>query len=188
MAEPDHEPISTGTAHAYIATVTVLLDSTLAECGRTGNSRAAYSDKHRQHRANTQVAADSAGRLLWISPALPGRAHGLTAAHTHRIIRICERQGIDEASVDGSGKILVKRDGTSTSWRRETLSPTRPRTANLVDLCQTAAQARVPTCQRPREPDSTRTGGRGRRNTVPPARHSATTQLIGSNRLCFICD
>ncbi|MFI1184379.1 transposase family protein, partial [Streptomyces sp. NPDC020799] len=35
-----------------------------------------------------------AGRLLWISPALPGRAHDLTAARTHRIIRICECQGI----------------------------------------------------------------------------------------------
>ena len=32
--------------------------------------------------------------MLWISPALPGRAHDLTAARTHRIIRICERQGV----------------------------------------------------------------------------------------------
>ncbi len=41
-----------------------------------------------------QMVTDPAGRLLWISPALPGRAHDLTAAHTHRIIRICECQGI----------------------------------------------------------------------------------------------
>lgn len=32
--------------------------------------------------------------VLWISPALPGRTHDLTAARTHRIIRICERQGV----------------------------------------------------------------------------------------------
>lgn len=32
--------------------------------------------------------------MLWISPALPGRTHDLTAARTHHIIRICERQGI----------------------------------------------------------------------------------------------
>ncbi|MEU9015866.1 transposase family protein, partial [Streptomyces sp. NPDC048479] len=31
---------------------------------------------------------------LWISPVLPGRAHDLTAARAHRIIRICERQGV----------------------------------------------------------------------------------------------
>ncbi|MGW1507537.1 transposase family protein, partial [Streptomyces mirabilis] len=37
---------------------------------------------------------DPVGRLLWISPVLPGRAHDLTAARTHRIIRIYERQGV----------------------------------------------------------------------------------------------
>ncbi len=43
---------------------------------------------------NVQVVTDPAGKLLWISPALPGRTHDLTAARTHRIIRICERQGV----------------------------------------------------------------------------------------------
>lgn len=41
-----------------------------------------------------QLVTDPAGRLLWISPALPSRAHDLTAARNHRIIRICERQGV----------------------------------------------------------------------------------------------
>jgi DDE superfamily endonuclease len=72
----------------------VLLDGTLAECDRVGDSRADFSHRHRRHGVNVQVVTDSAGRLLWISPALPGRAHDLTAARTHRIIRICERQGI----------------------------------------------------------------------------------------------
>ena len=57
--------ISVGTAHAYTTAVVDL-----------------------------QVVTDPVGRLLWISPALPGRAHDLTAARTHRIIRICERQGV----------------------------------------------------------------------------------------------
>ncbi len=43
---------------------------------------------------NVQVITDPTGRLLWISPALPGRTHDLTAARTHRIIRFCERQGV----------------------------------------------------------------------------------------------
>ncbi|MDQ0685175.1 hypothetical protein QF032_004194 [Streptomyces achromogenes] len=72
----------------------VLLDGPLAECDRAGDSRADFSQKHRRHGVNVQVVTDPAGRLLWISPALPGRAHDLTAARTHRIIRICERQGI----------------------------------------------------------------------------------------------
>ncbi|MEU5437229.1 transposase family protein [Streptomyces sp. NPDC020719] len=107
--------ISVGTAHAYVQAVVdhlarrapgllrvlretdpdhVLLDGTLAECDRVGDSRADFSQKHRRHGVNVQVVADPAGRLLWISPALPGRSHDLTAARIHRIIRICERQGV----------------------------------------------------------------------------------------------
>ncbi|WP_392957447.1 transposase family protein [Streptomyces sp. LN245] len=107
--------ISVGTAHAYTAAVIalladrapgllrslreadpdyVLLDGTLAECERVGDSRADFSQKHRRHGVNVQLVTDPAGRLLWISPTLPGRTHDLTAARTHRIIRICERQGV----------------------------------------------------------------------------------------------
>ncbi|NUS17236.1 MAG: transposase, partial [Streptomyces sp.] len=53
-----------------------------------------YSAKHRLHGVNLQLVTDPAGALLWISPAPPGRTHDLTAARTHRIIRICERQGV----------------------------------------------------------------------------------------------
>ncbi len=107
--------ISVGTAHAYTASVIdlladrspgllkvlreadpeyVLLDGTLAECDRVGDGRADYSHKHRRHGVNVQVVTDPVGQVLWISPALPGRCHDLTAARTHRIIRICEHQGI----------------------------------------------------------------------------------------------
>jgi hypothetical protein len=107
--------ISESTAHAYTSAVIgllaerapgllkvlleadpdfVLLDGTLAECDRVGDGRADYSHKHRRHGVNVQVVTDPEGRLLWLSPALPGRAHDLTAARTHRIIRICERQGV----------------------------------------------------------------------------------------------
>ncbi|WP_299538393.1 transposase family protein [uncultured Streptomyces sp.] len=106
--------ISVATAHAYTTAVVrlladrapgllktlrehdpeyVLLDGTLSECDRLGDGRADYSHKHRRHGVNVQVVTDPDGRLLWISPALPGRAHDLTAARTHRI-RICERQGV----------------------------------------------------------------------------------------------
>lgn len=43
---------------------------------------------------NEQVVTDPGVRLLWLPPAPPGRTHDLTAAHTHRIIRIRERQGV----------------------------------------------------------------------------------------------
>jgi hypothetical protein len=72
----------------------VLLDGTLAECDRVGDSRADFSHKHRRHGVNVQVVTDPVGQLLWVSPAMPGRAHDLTAARAHRIIWIFERQGV----------------------------------------------------------------------------------------------
>ncbi|MFB8237587.1 transposase family protein [Kitasatospora purpeofusca] len=107
--------ISVGTSHTYVTAVVghlsrqapgllrvlretdpdyVLLDGALAKCDRVGNSRADFSRKHRRHGVNVQVVANPTGKLLWISPALPGRTHDLTAARAHRIIRICERQGV----------------------------------------------------------------------------------------------
>jgi hypothetical protein len=103
------------TAHAYTSTVItllaerapgllkvlretdpdfVLLDGTLAECDRVGDSRADYSHKHRRHGVNAQAVTDPEGRPLRLSPPLTGRTHDLTAARTHRIIRTCEHQGV----------------------------------------------------------------------------------------------
>ncbi len=100
--------VSVGTAHACTAAVIsllaerapgllkvlretdpdyVLFDGTRAECDRVGDGRADCSAKHRRHGVNVQLVTDPCGRLLWISPALPGRAHDLTAARTYRIIR-----------------------------------------------------------------------------------------------------
>lgn len=99
--------ISVGTAHAYVTAVTgllaeqapgllktlrahdpdfVLLDGTLAECDRVGDGRADYSSKHKRHGVNVQVVTDPGGEILWLSPALPGRTHDLTAARTHKIL------------------------------------------------------------------------------------------------------
>jgi len=59
---------------------------------------------------NVQVVTDPGGRLLWLSPALPGRTHDLTAARAHRIIRICERQGVPieaDLAYQGAGPWLT---------------------------------------------------------------------------------
>ncbi|MGW0770796.1 transposase family protein [Streptomyces sp. NPDC002676] len=151
--------ISVGTAHAYVTAVVglladrapgllkalresgpdfVLLDGTLAECDRVGDSRADYSAKHRRHGVNVQVVTDPAGTVLWISPALPGRTHDLTAARIHNIIRICERQGVPilaDRAYQGAGPHVT------TGQRRPPggeLNPTQ-RTVNRA-----LAQARAP--------------------------------------------
>lgn len=81
--------ISESTTHAYTSTVAyllarrapgppkvlreadpdfVLLDGTLAEYGRVGDSRADHSHKRRRHGVNAQVVTDPDGRLLWLHP------------------------------------------------------------------------------------------------------------------------
>ncbi len=104
--------ISESTAHAYVHRVIghlsahapsltralrqarpqyVLLDGTLAECDRVGNSQDGYSGKHRKHGVNVQAVTGPSGELIWYSPALPGRTADITAARTHKIVAICER-------------------------------------------------------------------------------------------------
>ncbi|MFE9922694.1 transposase family protein [Streptomyces sp. NPDC005774] len=152
--------ISESTAHAYTSTVIhllaergpgllkvlreadpdfVLLDGTLAECDRIGDARADYSHKHRRHGVNVQVVTDPDGRLLWLSPALPGRAHDLTAARTHRIIRICERQGVPllaDLAYQGGGPWLT------TGIKRRPLQELTP-TERTVNRALAAARAPV---------------------------------------------
>lgn len=151
--------ISVGTAHAYVSAVIsllaarapgllkvlretdpdfVLLDGTLAECDRVGDGQADYSAKHRRHGVNVQVVTDPMGRLLWLSPALPGRTHDLTAARTHRIIRICERQGVPlmaDLAYQGAGPWLT------TAVKRR---PLQELTETQKTLNRAIARTRVP--------------------------------------------
>jgi hypothetical protein len=68
----------------------VILDGTLLRIDRVGMAsgydRAFYSGKHKAHGLNVQVIADPIGRLVWISPPLPGARHEMGAARDHGII------------------------------------------------------------------------------------------------------
>lgn len=72
----------------------VLLDGTLAECDRVGDGRAGYSAKHKRHGVNLQVVTYPVDKTQWLTPALRGRTRDPTAARTHKIFRICARQGV----------------------------------------------------------------------------------------------
>lgn len=123
--------ISVGTAHAYVHAVVALLaarapgltaalratdarcallDATLAECDRVGDSRADCSGKHRRHGVNLQVITAPDRTLVWISPALAGRVHDLTAARRHRIIATCVRLGtpvLADNAYQGAGNTIA---------------------------------------------------------------------------------
>lgn len=63
----------------------LILDGTLIPIDRVAEDRPFYSGKHKRHGMNVQVLADTRGRLLWVSPALPGAVHDVRAAREHGI-------------------------------------------------------------------------------------------------------
>ena len=71
----------------------VILDGTLIAIDRLRSAadRAHYSGKHKRHGVNVQVIADPLGRLIWLSPALPGAVHDLKAARHHGILAALTR-------------------------------------------------------------------------------------------------
>ncbi len=76
----------------------VILDGTLLRIDRVGmtggRDRPYYSGKHKVHGLNVQVLADPAGRLIWVSPPLPGARHDMGAAREHGIIAALTTAGI----------------------------------------------------------------------------------------------
>jgi hypothetical protein len=76
----------------------VILDGTLLRIDRVGmaagRDRAFYSGKHKCHGVNVQVIADPVGRLVWISPTLPGARHDMGAARAHGIIDAFAHAGV----------------------------------------------------------------------------------------------
>ena len=60
--------------HAYL-----VIDGTLIPINRVAADRPFYSGKHRRRGMNLQVIASPNGEILWVSGALPGAVHDLTA-------------------------------------------------------------------------------------------------------------
>lgn len=85
MAPTLAEAIEVARRKAY-----VILDGTLLRIDRVGmtdgSDRPFYSGKYKRHGVNVQILADPIGRLIWISPTLPGARHDMGAAHEHGLI------------------------------------------------------------------------------------------------------
>ncbi|MGA5703104.1 transposase family protein [Peterkaempfera bronchialis] len=64
----------------------VILDGTLLPIDRVAADRPFYSGKHKRHGMNVQVLTDAFGKVIWVSPALPGAVHDIKAARTHGIL------------------------------------------------------------------------------------------------------
>ncbi|WP_440065447.1 transposase family protein [Streptosporangium sp. OZ121] len=59
-----------------------------------GAKRPYYSGKHKQHGMNVQLPADPVGRPVWVSPALPGAVHDVTATRTVGLTDALTRAGV----------------------------------------------------------------------------------------------
>jgi hypothetical protein len=94
MAPSLQQAIEVARGKAY-----VILDGSLLCIDRVGmvakQDRPYYPGKHKCHGLNVQVLADPAGRLIWISPTLPGSRHDIAAAREHGIL-----DAIDTAELD----------------------------------------------------------------------------------------
>lgn len=91
----------------------VILDGTLLRIDRVGmaggRDRPFYSGKHKCHGVNVQVIADPAGRLIWISPVLPGARHDMGAAREHGIIDALNAAGVQtlaDTAYQGGGPAI----------------------------------------------------------------------------------
>ena len=119
MAPTLDQAIEVAASKAY-----VILDGTLLRIDRVGMTcgydRGFYSGKHKCHGVNVQVIADPAGRLVWISPVLPGARHDMGAAREHGIIDALTVAGIDtvaDTAYQGGGPAV------RTPQRRRRLDP-----------------------------------------------------------------
>jgi hypothetical protein len=72
----------------------VVIDGTLIPIDRVAADRPFYSGKHRKHGMNLQVIASPHGDILWVSGALPGAVHDLTAARIWGILRRLAAAGL----------------------------------------------------------------------------------------------
>jgi hypothetical protein len=71
-----------------------VIDGTLIPVDRLAADRPFYSGKHRPHGMNLQVIASPGGHILWVTGALPGSAHDLTAARIWGIVRHLAAAGL----------------------------------------------------------------------------------------------
>jgi hypothetical protein len=91
--------------HAY-----VVIDGTLIPIDRLAADRPFYSGKHRRHGMNLQVIASPDGDILWVSGALPGAVHDLSAARIWGIVRELAAAGLitlADKGYHGAGHLLT---------------------------------------------------------------------------------
>lgn len=87
----------------------VLLDGTIAETDRV-QATGHFSGKIRREGVNLQVITAEDGKLLWISPALPGGTNDVKAAREHDIVDTCAALDLEvlaDKGYQGAGGTVI---------------------------------------------------------------------------------
>ncbi|WP_406419397.1 transposase family protein [Streptomyces sp. NBC_01614] len=88
-----------------------------------------YSGKVHREGVNLQVITAEDGKLLWISPALPGGTDDITAARKQAIVSTCAQLDFEvlagKGYVGAGGTVITR---SSAAQRRNCPTSTKPRT------------------------------------------------------------
>lgn len=128
------EAVRAASMKAYL-----ILDGTLLPIDRIAAGRPFHSGKHKMHGMNVQVIADPKGRLLWVSPALPGAVHDVRAAREHGIVDALAAAGItcwaDKGYQGADGTIRTPYRGRwdSLSTAQQTVNRSHAKIRALVE-------------------------------------------------------
>jgi hypothetical protein len=100
MAPTLEQAIAVAAGKAY-----VILDGSILRIDRvamaSGGDRPYYSGKQKCHGLNVQVISDPSGRLIWVSPPLPGARHDIAAAREHGILDAFDTSGVQALADTG---------------------------------------------------------------------------------------
>ncbi|WP_372412302.1 transposase family protein [Streptomyces luteireticuli] len=126
----DLAPTLTEALTSHHADGYVLLDGTVAETDRVA-AGGHFSGKIRHEGVNLQVVTAEEGKLLWISPALPGGTHDVKAAREHGIIEACAQLDLEilaDKGYRGAGGTVI----TPVKRRPNTELPGKHKKSNRV--------------------------------------------------------
>ena len=179
----------------------LILDGTLIPIDRIAEDRPYYSGKHKRHGVNVQVLADTRGRLLWVSAALPGAVHDVRAARHHGIPAALCKFGVAayaDAAYQAAGPTIAvpyRRHPKPLSRNQKTRQPQprpqpgtrRTRHRHPQNLAATDQTALLPTPRHhdhrrnPGPPDHRRPGQTRMKNAqcVPASRAAGRTRRYG---------
>lgn len=136
-------------------TASMILDGTLLRTDRVAADRPFYSGKHKHHGMNLQALIAPTGQTVWVSPALPGSTHDVTAARQTGLTDALAEAGVltfADKGYHGAPHPVVTPDkgrdlpGQQRTFNRDHAQPRAPSERAFTGLKQGKILRRVHCC------------------------------------------